>query len=1200
MKETQGALSMLLRRYRLILGKCRWKNLLAGLVLGAVLATPAVSLADSGGKPGRPGYPGEDRFYTGTVDGASGEYVGSKGNIVIENRNSDYNHKEYYGGYVDGEGDVTGNTVTMRGADPRAKNIYGGWTDKGEAAGNVVTLENGRVGSLWAQGRVYAGGTGDGDATGNTLEIRSGHIEGSHTDVIAGYTAKGDSTDNKLSISGGRIDRTAADHFVSGGRSEEGSARNNTLTVTGGELGQEAYGGHAQTGAAEGNRVEFSGAGSSVGKLTAGHTVQGEARGNSLVMGGGTVKTFLIGGESVSGLVSGNKIEMHGGTVGKSVYAGYTNGGGASGNELVVDGGTISGNAFGSFIDAGSTQDTRGNKVSFGGTASVGNLIGGFSENGGATGNTVTVSGGTLARIRGGESVGNTVSGNTVLVTGGTIGTSDDDGQICGGYTVTGAAENNSVTIEGGTIATNAQGGYVDSGTGAASGNTVRISGGSVGKYLYGGHTVGGLASGNKIEMHGGEVGKHIYAGYSDKGGASGNELVVDGGTISGNAFGSFIDAGSTQDTRGNKVSFGGTASVGNLIGGFSENGGATGNTVTVSGGTLARIRGGESVGNTVSGNTVLVTGGTIGTSDDDGQICGGYTVTGTAENNSVTIEGGAISLNVKGGHVDSGTGAASGNTVRIGGGSVGKYVYGGYTDQGDASGNTVTISGGTPGVAVYGGFVQTGAGRATGNTLILEGSPNLRGTALYGGGTESGTGDMVSGNTLEVRTSGLTAANVGRFARYHFILPEGTRAGSTVLTLTDGKGTDISNSSVGVAVAGGTPLLRKGDSVTLLSNEHGLNAEGMTHERLSARQGVFVEYDFDLKTTDTSLLATVADDKLPDAREGGRTGGTAGRLAPQAKAPLEGVLANVALGNIGADLVAGQGIDRARAAAAMSGEGPAWGIAPFAAVSGTRSRYQTGSHMDLSGVSFMTGFAKRVETPMMDILAGVFFEAGFARVDTHNSFSDGPSVDGEGRSSYYGGGLLARLDLSRDLLKGLYLEGSFRYGRINSHWQSDDLHDAVSGRKADYDLSTPYYGLHAGLGYLWELSDSLTLDLYGKYFWTRTQGQSTHIVDDPWSFKDVDSQRLRLGARLGYDFCRQVTGYAGAAWEREFGGKARATAYGLDAPSPSLKGDSGLLEAGLTLKPVADSGLSLDFGVQGHTGVRQGVSGTAQVRYEF
>lgn len=1015
MKETQGALSMLLRRYRLILGKCRWNNMMAGLVLGAILATPAVILADSGGKLGRPGYP-EGQVYTGTVDGASGEYAGSRGNIVIDNNASSLNSKDYHGGYVDGKGDAMSNTVLMRGSGSNAKNIYGGFTDEGQVSGNKVVIENGLVGGTWGGGRVYGGYTDAGDATANTVEIRNGNIGGLNNDVVAGYTKKGDSTGNNLTISGGRISHTIANRFVSAGFSREGNAQGNTLTVTGGDLGEEAYGGRVQEGDGDAadNHVEFSGAGSTVGRLTAGESGGADAHGNTLIMSGGTVKKYLTGGDSLRG-----------------------------------------------------------------------------------------------------------------------------------------------------------------------------------------------LASGNKIEIHGGQVGQHVYAGYTDRGGASANELLIDGGTITGSTYGSYIAENSSRDTEGSKVTFGGTASTQFLVGAFSAKGDAVGNEVTVSGGTVhMNVMGGESGSAAARGNTVRITGGTVGTENAEGYVHGGYSKTGSAGNNTVIIEGGNL-RSVMGGFVESGTGAVNGNTVFFSGGSISgadEGLYGGYADQGDASGNTVHISGGTPGSEVCGGFVWTGAGNATGNTVIIEGAPDLGGTKLYGGSTD-GSGDMRTGNTLEVRTTGLTAVNVGNFANYHFILPEDTTSGTTVLTLTDAKGTDISNSSVGVAVAGGKPLLRKGDSVTLLANEHGLTSEGMTHERLSARQGVFVEYDFDLKATDTSLLATVAGDAEPVAgREGGERqgGGTAARLAPQAKAPLEGVLANVALSNIGADLVAGQGIDQARTAVATKGDGPAWGIAPFAAVTGTRSRYQTGSHVDLSGVAFMTGFAKRVETSMMDILAGVFFEAGFARVDTHNSFSDGPSVDGDGRSSYYGGGLLARLDLKEDLLKGLYLEGSFRYGRLNSQWQSDDLHDAVSGRKAKYDLSTPYYGLHAGLGYVWDLTDSLALDVYGKYFWTHTDGQSTHIVDDPWSFDGVDSQRLRLGARLGYEFCQQVTGYAGAAWEHEFNGKARATTYGLEAPAPSLKGDSGLLEAGLTLKPVEGSGLSLDFGVQGHTGVRQGVSGTALVRYEF
>ena len=51
MKETQGALGMLLRRYRLILGKCRLRNALAGLLLGAVLLAPAGRQRRQGGPP---------------------------------------------------------------------------------------------------------------------------------------------------------------------------------------------------------------------------------------------------------------------------------------------------------------------------------------------------------------------------------------------------------------------------------------------------------------------------------------------------------------------------------------------------------------------------------------------------------------------------------------------------------------------------------------------------------------------------------------------------------------------------------------------------------------------------------------------------------------------------------------------------------------------------------------------------------------------------------------------------------------------------------------------------------------------------------------------------------------------------------------------------------------------------------------------
>ena len=493
MKETQGALGMLLRRYRLILGKCRLRNALAGLLLGAVLLAPAVSPADSGGKEGRPGHP-ESSHYTGTTDGASGPYTADGGHVIISNRAGDLDASSFYGGHADGKGDVTGNRVEMRDGTSRAANIYGGFTENGRASGNTVTVENGRIGGTWAGGRVYAGYSQAGDVHKNVLEIRDGHIEGSHTEVSAGYTKNGDSTGNSLTIRGGSIRRTDAYHFVSAGFSREGNALGNTLTVTGGELGAEAYGGHVQTGHGDAadNRVEFSGSTSAVDKLTAGMSGGADVHGNTLVMNGGTVREFLTSGDSLRGLASGNKIEMHGGEVGKHVYAGYSDRGGASANELVIDGGTIAGNAFGSFIADNSTRNTEGSKISFGGTADVQFLTGAYSAKGDAAGNEVTVSGGTVHKnILGGDSGSGESRGNTVRVTGGTIGTQEQSGSVYGGYSTSGSAGNNTVSITGGTLRGSVMGGCVENGTGAAIGNTVLFSGGSIGagEGLYGGYT---------------------------------------------------------------------------------------------------------------------------------------------------------------------------------------------------------------------------------------------------------------------------------------------------------------------------------------------------------------------------------------------------------------------------------------------------------------------------------------------------------------------------------------------------------------------------------------------------------------------------------------------------------------------------------------------------------------------------------------
>ena len=144
------------------------------------------------------------------------------------------------------------------------------------------------------------------------------------------------------------------------------------------------------------------------------------------------------------------------------------------------------------------------------------------------------------------------------------------------------------------------------------------------------------------------------------------------------------------------------------------------------------------------------------------------------------------------------------------------------------------------------------------------------------------------------------------------------------------------------------------------------------------------------------------------------------------------------------------------------------------------------------------------------------------------------------------------------------------------------------------------YWGAHAGLGYQWSLTDKAMLDFSGKFIWTRQDGDSVSVHGDKVRFKDADSLRTRLGGRFNYAVNEYVTPYAGAYWEHEFDGKQRASVNGVGIGSPSLKGDTGVGELGLTFRPVKDSGFSFDLGVQGYTGVREGVTGSLQLKLEF
>jgi hypothetical protein len=334
----------------------------------------------------------------------------------------------------------------------------------------------------------------------------------------------------------------------------------------------------------------------------------------------------------------------------------------------------------------------------------------------------------------------------------------------------------------------------------------------------------------------------------------------------------------------------------------------------------------------------------------------------------------------------------------------------------------------------------------------------------------------------------------------------------------------NIDGTRVSIAgMEGGYPLPGKSYVYQVIQTSTSLDGTPV-NSTATAMQGVTLLHNFSLSQDNQNLYAAYADSAA----------------APQAKALSEGFLGGLALVNQGADAIAGQGMESAvRSARAARGDiAGGYGLATFGTLSGGWSRYNTGSHVDMSSFSLMTGLSRGLELSPGYLTLGAFFEYGNGSYNTYNSFSNAASVKGGGDMYYIGGGVLGRMDFTNSGPGHFYAEAAGRAGGLHNEYSSGDLRDNP-GRKADYDSSSAYYGLHLGAGYVWNLSEKASLDLYGKYFWTHQEGDSVTLsTNDPVKFEAADSQRLRGGARFAYAVNEYVSPYIGAAYEHEFDGR--------------------------------------------------------------
>ena len=92
----------------------------------------------------------------------------------------------------------------------------------------------------------------------------------------------------------------------------------------------------------------------------------------------------------------------------------------------------------------------------------------------------------------------------------------------------------------------------------------------------------------------------------------------------------------------------------------------------------------------------------------------------------------------------------------------------------------------------------------------------------------------------------------------------------------------------------------------------------------------------------------------------------------------------------------------------------------------------------------------------------------GYGSSESHVS---GTSADGD--HTYFGLGLAARYAFE----SGLFLDASLRGGVTSTEFDGK-----FQGIDSDYDSDVGYFGTHIGIGYDYQLNDTMTLTPYVRY----------------------------------------------------------------------------------------------------------------------
>ena len=442
---------------------------------------------------------------------------------------------------------------------------------------------------------------------------------------------------------------------------------------------------------------------------------------------------------------------------------------------------------------------------------------------------------------------------------------------------------------------------------------------------------------------------------------------------------------------------------------------------------------------------------------------------------------------------------------------------------------------------------------------------------------TLSGTYNTGSDNVLNLAGSATFKA-INKFNAINFDKIDWINGG-TVLNITENTETDsLANTNInikGLNFAGGAEL-NAGESMTIISNNNSGKNLGIGTGKVDALSnftaGVAIE------GTGTAEIASDGNSvkyTLTEIKQNSQID-----LVTQTRA------ASAAFVNQGTDLIS-DSLD-------TISRDDNYGVKTFAAVHGNRSKYDAADDIKINGWSTIVGVGNAGKfNNGSEFSWGVFYENGSGNYRTYNEFNN-EFFRGDGSLVYNGGGIAARYTNKN----GVYTEGSLRAGMLKSD-MDNALRDGA-GNFYGYESESAYYGAHIGIGKIISLSDSSDLDVYGKFFHTYTEGDSFKVAGDEFEFDSINSDRLRIGARITSNKENRFSTYYGLAYEYEFNGDADMTAQGLKAPTQSLQGSSVMAEVGFNYQPTPTSPWSFDLNMRGYAGERQGGSFNVQATYTF